>query len=126
VLEAFCSTFEETNNLHVDFSCQEEIPELPDIYDKAIYRFVQEGLANVAKHARASSAWINLDYTDGDLNISVEDNGQGFNMNSIIEGIGLHGIRERFLMLGGSMDIESSSGKGTRLSGTIPFRSRIQ
>ena len=70
VLEAFCSTFEETNNLRVDFSCQEEIPELPDAYDKAIYRFVQEGLTNVVKHAGASSVWINLDYTEGDLNIA--------------------------------------------------------
>ncbi|HTX80348.1 MAG TPA: histidine kinase, partial [Longilinea sp.] len=47
VLEAFCSTFEEANNLQVDFSCQEEIPELPDVYNKAIYRFIQEGLTNV-------------------------------------------------------------------------------
>jgi signal transduction histidine kinase len=122
VLAGFCSTFEETNNVHVDFSYQEGIPELPENYVKAIYRFVQEGLTNVAKHAKASAAWINLDYIDDDLNISVEDNGLGFDLKRVHEGIGLHGIRERFLMLGGSIEIESAPGKGTHLSGTIPFK----
>ncbi len=124
VLAAFCTTFEESNGVHVDFSCQEEFPELPDNYDSTIYRFIQEGLTNVAKHAKASSAWLNLDYTDGDLNISLEDNGQGFEMQRMIEGIGLHGIRERFLLLGGTIDIESAPGEGTRLFGTIPFEKR--
>ncbi len=122
VLAGFCSTFEETNNVHIDFSCQEEIPDLPDSYVIAIYRFVQEGLTNVAKHAKASAAWINLEYIDEDLNISLEDNGLGFDSKQVHEGIGLHGIRERFLMLGGGIEIESAPGKGTRLSGTIPFK----
>lgn len=122
VLAGFCSTFEQTNNIPIDFSCQDEIPELPDNYVVAIYRFVQEGLTNVSKHAKASAAWINLDYIDDDLSISVEDNGIGFDQKRVNEGIGLHGIRERFLMLGGSIEIESAPGKGTRLSGTIPFK----
>ena len=121
VLEAFCSTFEETNKLLVDFSCQENIPELPEKYEKAIYRFVQEGLTNIVKHARASMSWVNLDYTDGEINISIEDNGKGFELNNLIEGIGLHGIRNRFFLLGGSLEIESSPGKGTRIFSTIPF-----
>ena len=122
VLAGFCSTFEETNNVHVDFSCQEGIPELPENYVNAIYRFVQEGLTNVSKHAKASSVWINLDYIDDDLNLSLEDNGQGFDLKQMNEGIGLHGIRQRFLILGGGIEIESAPGKGTHISGTIPFK----
>ena len=121
VLEAFCSSFEESHGLKVDFSNQEEFPELPNSYNIAIYRFIQEGLTNVFKHAQATAAWINLDYTEDDINVSLEDNGNGFDPKLIIEGIGLHGIRERFLILNGNIDIESSPGKGTRLSGTIPF-----
>ncbi len=124
VLEAFCSSIEESNGVNIDFNSQEGIPQLPDNYVMAIYRFVQEGLTNVTKHARATAAWINLDYTEGDINISLEDNGQGFDPKSVAEGIGLHGIRERFLLLGGSVEIESSPGKGMRLSGTIPFTVR--
>jgi PAS domain S-box-containing protein len=123
VLAAFCSTFEESNNIHIDFSFEEDIPELPDNYVTAIYRFVLEGLTNVAKHARASSVWINLDYINDDINISLEDNGQGVVLERMTEGIGLHGIRERFLMLGGGIEIDSAPGKGTRLSGMIPFKS---
>jgi PAS domain S-box-containing protein len=122
VLEGFCSTFEETNHVRIDFSCQEEIPELPGNYIAAIYRFVQEGLTNVVKHSNASSVWINLDYIENDLNISLEDNGVGFDLNQRPEGIGLHGIRERFNMLGGGIEKESAPGKGTRLSGSIPFK----
>jgi PAS domain S-box-containing protein len=122
VLAGFCSTFEETNNVHVDFSYQEGIPGLPENYVNAIYRFVQEGLTNVSKHAKASSVWINLEYIEDDLNLSLEDNGQGFDLKQMHDGIGLHGIRQRFLMLGGSIDIESTPGKGTRLSGTIPYK----
>lgn len=121
VLEAFCSSFEESHGLKVDFSNQEDFPELPNNYNIAIYRFIQEGLTNVFKHAQATAAWINLDYTEDDINVSLEDNGNGFEPKLIVEGIGLHGIRERFLILNGNIDIESSPGKGTRLSGTIPF-----
>jgi PAS domain S-box-containing protein len=121
VLEAFCSTFEESNALNVDFSCEENFPELPETYEKIIYRFVQEGLNNVMKHARATSAWVTLDYSEGDINFSIEDNGQGFVMSDMVEGFGLQGIRERLLLLKGGMEIDSLPRKGTRLSGSIPF-----
>ena len=121
VLAAFCSSFEEANGVQVDFNSQEELPQLPDSHARVIYRFVQEGLTNVAKHAGATAAWVNLDYAEGEISVSLEDNGHGFDPNSVIEGIGLHGIRERFSLLNGMIEIESSLGKGARLSGTIPF-----
>lgn len=121
VLEAFCSTFEETNNVKIDFSCQKEFPLLPETLIIAIYRFVQEGLTNIAKHSHATSAWINLDYSDNEISVILEDNGQGFDIKSTREGLGLHGIRERFFPLGGSIEIESIIGKGTQISGILPF-----
>jgi PAS domain S-box-containing protein len=121
VLEAFCSTFEETNHIKVDFSSQQEFPSLPEAYAIAIYRFVQEGLTNIAKHSHALSAWINLDYSDNEISILLEDNGQGFDVKNSREGLGLQGIRERFILLDGSIEIESTIGKGTQLSGILPF-----
>ena len=122
VLDAFCSSVEEANGIHVDFSCQEEMPELHEDQVTVIYRFVQEGLNNVIKHSEASSAWVNLDYTDGDLNISLEDNGKGFEIKNVVEGMGLRGIRQRFLSLAGSFEIETALGEGTRLCGTLPVK----
>jgi PAS domain S-box-containing protein len=121
VLSAFCASFESSTGLNVDFNCQEEIPEIPDLPAIAVYRFVQEGLSNTARHAWASRAWVSLDYTDGDLNISLEDDGKGFDPARVLKGMGLPGIRERFQMLNGSIEVESAPGKGTRLSGTLPF-----
>jgi PAS domain S-box-containing protein len=122
VLEAFCSTFEETNQIKVDFSCQQEFPSLPEAYAIAIYRFIQEGLTNIAKHSHALSAWISLDYSDNEISIFMEDNGQGFDTKTSREGLGLQGIRERFFPLDGSIEIESTIGKGTQLSGILPFK----
>jgi PAS domain S-box-containing protein len=122
VLEAFCSTFEETNQIKVDFSCQREFPSLPEAYAIAIYRFIQEGLTNIAKHSHALSAWISLDYSDNEISIFLEDNGQGFDIKAFREGLGLQGIRERFFPLDGSVEIESTVGKGTQLSGILPFK----
>jgi PAS domain S-box-containing protein len=122
VLDAFCSTFEETNQIKIDFSFQQEFPSLPEAYAIAIYRFVQEGLTNIAKHSHALSAWISLDYSDNEISIFMEDNGQGFDTKTSREGLGLQGIRERFFPIDGTIEIESTIGKGTQLSGILPFK----
>jgi signal transduction histidine kinase len=108
-------------SLNIDFSCVSPLPIVPDYQALAVYRFVQEALTNVARHARASAVWVNLDYEGGDLTISVEDDGVGFDPKSRPIGMGLQGICERFEMLNGSIEIDSSPGKGTRISGSLPL-----
>jgi signal transduction histidine kinase len=120
LLEAFCASVEYSSVITVDFNCQEDIPELSDLQTTVLYRFVQEGFANVIKHAAASRAWINFDFSEGDLNISIEDDGKGFLPTETQEGLGLSGLRERFQMMDGSIEVESAPGKGTRLFGTLP------
>lgn len=123
VLDALCSSIKDTYKLEIDLSYQDNLPDLVDHQAITVYRFVQEGLTNIVKHARATSAWINLDYSDGELNISIEDDGCGFSVQTMKEGVGLRGLRERFLMLNGNFEIETSPNKGTRLSGSIPITS---
>ncbi len=124
VLEAFCASFEYSTGVSVDFNCQLDLPELNDLQTTVLYRFVQEGFANIAKHAAASRVWISLDYIDNDINISIEDDGNGFDFKNIQEGLGLRGIRERFRILNGSVEIESTPGKGTHLFGTLPYKQK--
>jgi signal transduction histidine kinase len=107
--------------LNIDFSCDTSLPDIPGYQALAVYRFVQEALTNVARHASATAVWVNLDYADGDLTISVEDDGVGFDLKSRPSGMGLQGICERFEMLNGSIEIDSSPGKGTRISGSLPL-----
>jgi PAS domain S-box-containing protein len=121
VLESLCSSLALSTGLRTVFSSQEQLPSMSNAQATALYRLIQEGMNNAAKHAKATSVWINLEYADGEINISFEDDGQGFDPNQRTGyGIGLEGLKERFQMLNGNFDIESAPGKGTRLYGSLP------
>ena len=85
----------------------------------AIYRIVQEGMTNVARHAQANRLAIQVS-AQAQLSTTVEDNGRGFDPVKITEGFGLLGMRERVLGLGGTMKIESAAGRGTRILVELP------
>lgn len=122
VLEALCTSLALTTGLRVVFSSQPQLPPIPDAQATALYRLVQEGINNVAKHARASSVWINLECVAGEINLSLEDDGQGFEPQRLTRaGLGLQGLRERFTLLGGSFDIEAAPGQGARLYASLPL-----
>ena len=122
VLEGLCSSMSLFTGLRVVFSSQEQLPPLSNAQSITLYRLVQEGINNVLKHAKATSVWVNLEYVDGEVNVSLEEDGQGFDITKRSGyGIGLDGLRERFLGLGGGFDIESAPGRGTRLYGSLPI-----
>jgi PAS domain S-box-containing protein len=122
VLEALCSSLALSTGLRAVFSSQEQLPTMSNAQATALYRLVQEGMNNAVKHAKATSVWINLEYAEGEINISFEDDGEGFDPGQRVGyGIGLEGLRERFLMLNGNFDIESAPGKGTRIYGSLPI-----
>ncbi len=119
-LETLCSSFAQDTGLHVDLSCQEALPPIEEAQAVAIYRLVQEGLHNALKHARATRLWISLDFAEGEVAVSIEDDGQGFEPGQARNGMGLQGIRDRFLLLGGTFEVETAPGEGTRLYGSLP------
>jgi PAS domain S-box-containing protein len=121
VIEGLCSSMSLSTGLRVVFSGQEQLPILSNAQAITLYRLVQEGINNVLKHAKAASVWVNLEYLDGEVNVSLEDDGQGFDISQRANyGIGLEGLQERFVDLGGSFDVESAPGRGTRLYGSLP------
>jgi signal transduction histidine kinase len=92
----------------------------PEVESTA-YRIVQEGLTNVAKHAGASAAEIRIVKTNGSLEVTVRDDGRGFEPSAPRSGFGLTGMRERVEMLGGLVTVESSAaGLGTLVRASIP------
>jgi signal transduction histidine kinase len=96
-------------------------PRLPPEVESAAYRIVQEGLTNVGKHADASSVEIRIAESDGGLEMTVRDDGRGFEPSAPRSGFGLTGIRERVELLGGTLGVESSpAGLGTLLRASIP------
>jgi PAS domain S-box-containing protein len=120
-LESLCSSFAQLSNIYIDYSSDKDLPPIPGPQSTALYRLVQEGLNNAVKHANASSIWINLDYIDGEVSLSLEDDGLGFSVANNQNGMGLWGLHERFRLLNGGLEIESAPGKGTRLYGYLPM-----
>ena len=105
---------------------------LPSEVESATYRIVQEALTNVARHSGATRAGVVLERRDGYIHVIVEDDGRGFDPNRVVatrgEGaapaLGLLGIRERTTLVGGTMEIESTPGKGTALFVHVPIEPR--
>jgi signal transduction histidine kinase len=84
----------------------------------ALYRAAQEGITNARRHARASRVDVTVDLDPSRARLVVADDGQGFPADR--EGVGLTGMRERIGLEGGSVDVRSAAGAGTRLTVTIP------
>jgi signal transduction histidine kinase/ligand-binding sensor domain-containing protein len=87
-----------------------------------LYRIVQESVNNILKHSHATRAKIALRRVDGTLQLKIEDNGSGFDVNNGHGGMGLSGIHERARMLGGRLLIHSTPGKGSIVSLIVPLQ----
>jgi signal transduction histidine kinase len=88
--------------------------------EATIYRLVQEALANVVKHAGATSARIRLEEDESSVQVTVEDDGSGFGLEDEHDGFGLLGMRERVELRGGELEITSAPGQGTRVAARLP------
>jgi two-component system, NarL family, sensor histidine kinase UhpB len=99
---------------------------LPDEVETILFRIAQEGLNNVAHHARASHVRVCLTCNGTFTQLAIEDDGVGFdpalarNPDANQPGWGLAGIQERVNLAGGQFSISSSPGKGTLLQVTVP------
>ncbi len=100
---------------------------LPPAVETALYRIVQEALTNVGKYAKATTVSILLQRKADQVQLIVEDNGQGFDPQILQRPVadahlGLHGMRERAALLNGNISIESSPGTGTTIYVTVPLK----
>jgi signal transduction histidine kinase len=92
----------------------------------AAYRITQEALTNVARHSFSTLIRISLEIKNGLFNLIVKDNGRGFNPHVLADSLclGLAGMRERAVLVGGTLDIQSRPGKGTLINFRLPLSSR--
>ncbi len=96
--------------------------ELPEEHKTCIYRVVQEALNNCSKHAQAKSVEVSVRGHDGNILLSVQDDGCGFDPRRV-RGLGLLGMEERVRHLGGTFEIDSRPGRGTLLQIALPMAS---
>lgn len=121
-VEAEAELFEQRTGIECEVSFGEEV-ELDNVCATAIYRIVQEGLTNVARHADATRVELRLRHRSPDVVLEVRDDGRGITEDERDDpsSLGLLGIRERADLLGGTVHIEGIAGRGTILRVRIPL-----
>jgi signal transduction histidine kinase len=88
--------------------------------ETALYRITQEAITNARKHGSARRAVIEIQASDHRLYVTVRDDGNGFDPHAITNGFGLHSMRERAELLGGTLQINSAPGQGTQITANLP------
>ena len=116
--------FEKRTGIKTSLICSVQEEELPREFNIGIFRIFQESLTNVARHAGADKVDISLVRQENQLVLLIEDNGKGFEREDIQhkKTLGIMGMKERAIMMGGSYTIHSANGKGTVVEVVIPLK----
>jgi PAS domain S-box-containing protein len=103
------------------FSVQGTPRHLDSAIEENLLRIAQQATDNALQHARASSIRIELAYDGTTVQLTIVDDGQGFEVKETGRGLGLRGMRERSEEIGGKLELKSQPGKGTRVAVTVPW-----
>ena len=122
-LRAHVEDFTRRSGLAVDCSCVDAPADLPPEIALHLLRITQEALANVRRHAQANRVWVSLARENGALELTISDDGQGFDAGSPLERshVGLASMRERVRSLDGQLTFATSPGQGTRVTARVPL-----
>jgi PAS domain S-box-containing protein len=122
-VESLCAQFLNREGIEVVFTAENIPATLSRDVSLSIYRIIQEGLNNIAKHACASRAKVELQRTDGTLSLSIQDDGIGFDAAEVRRkpGLGLSSMRERTRIIHGVLHITSEPEKGTTITVHVPL-----
>ena len=109
-----------------EFDCTGDIDNLDEHTNIMLYRVVQESLTNIGKHAAASLVQIKINQQQDLVKLTIEDNGNGVNLDETTNSkrLGLIGMRERVETIGGIFKIKSSPGHGFLINITVPMNSK--
>ncbi|MCL5950941.1 MAG: PAS domain S-box protein [Chloroflexi bacterium] len=127
-LEGYCRDLTRRTGLPIHYAGV-ETGDAPETITISLYRFTQEALSNAVKHAHAHHVHVQLQKEHNVVSLCIEDDGQGFDPSTIssaqgASGLGLIGMRERIQLLGGTLDVQSQQGQGTRLTARVPILSQ--
>ena len=127
-LEGLCKRFTQQTQIPVSYAGMDTTA-ISNPLDICLYRILQEGLTNCAKHGQASHVEVSLKRNGEVVELSIQDNGQGFDLADTLSdqnetGIGLIDMQERLESLNGRMKVHSKPGSGARLVATIPLEEK--
>jgi signal transduction histidine kinase len=123
-LKAECERFSRQESVAIDLNLRDLPSAIPPDTALCLFRVAQEALRNVARHARARGIEVSIRNVDGGLQLAVLDNGIGFEpaASQKRHSLGLASMRERLLLIGGELEIESTPGKGTTILAWAPLQ----
>jgi signal transduction histidine kinase len=113
-------------DLDLDWEAGREPRRMTGEVEDTVYRLVQEALNNVTKHAQAARVDVSVLERDGRVEISVRDDGRGFDPTAATAGFGVTGMRERAELAGGTLEVRSAPGEGTEVRASLPVRRRAE
>lgn len=114
-LQQLCESWENSGALVCDLKITGSVDELPNELQVQLFRIIQEGLTNIARHADADAASVELSMDKHGLELDIVDDGCGFDPAITPSGMGLVGIRERVFAFGGKFDVISALEAGTHI-----------
>jgi two-component system sensor histidine kinase DegS len=126
-LKRYTKDFEEKSNISTNVNVMGKDSRLPAHVEVTIFRIIQALLNNARQHAHASRVQVNVDLQPNAVSASIEDDGSGFNVEEVLASaeqrrtLGIATMKERVEMLGGTLQFESSIGRGTRVRLNIPL-----
>ncbi len=103
------------------FEVDGTLGELPPDVQLVVYRVAQEALSNAVRHAEAEHVQVRLGREGDEVTLAVADDGRGFVFDRVDRGLGIGGMRERALLVGGDLQVESRPGAGTRVRLRVPI-----
>jgi len=125
-LKRYVNGFQEKNNLQTDLSVMGKERRLPSHTEVTVFRVVQALMDNARQHAHPTRVQVMLDVEGATVTASVEDDGTGFDVAEVMaaasqqRGLGIAAMKERVEMLGGALDFDSVSGRGTKVTLRLP------
>ncbi|MDB5199314.1 MAG: domain S-box-containing protein [Chitinophagaceae bacterium] len=125
-MEWHLKEFEKRSGITIIFNESVNGLKVPDSIKNGLFRIFQESLTNVAKHSDAGNVKVELLQKNDELILSIEDNGKGFDKQKVREmkTLGILGMKERAMMMNGSYEIKSVTGKGTTVTVVLPYRNK--
>lgn len=126
-LKLYAKEFSIQTGIKVNFYTELEMLHLSTTTATALYRIFQESLTNILRYAEANIIEASLDMQEGELILSVSDNGKGFPIEELLQRktLGVIGMRERAFMIGGNFTIHSEPGEGTHVQVTVSLENDL-
>jgi two-component system sensor histidine kinase UhpB len=120
-LSGLVADFGRRSQIGAEFDASGEYGDLPTEIQLVVYRVAQEALSNAVQHAEAENVRVQLRREGETVELSVGDNGKGFTFDQATRGLGISGMRERALLVGGDLNVESRPQLGTRVRLSVPL-----